>query len=171
MTGVRLAWAAILWLGATAAAAQPPRSIDAFEMRIGPRGEWTPVRLWEVPAAGEEVWLRATVEVPVTVQPVRWEAAPAWDPASGPVAREHGAMVVDAPGRRAFLVGGSGYDADRTAYDDIWEYDLEAGTWTDLTTTIGTSRPAGAKRRAVPPSAPCCCRPCSYCRSYTPGRQ
>jgi hypothetical protein len=50
-------------------------------------------------------------------------------PAEGPAAREDHTWTVDATGASAWLFGGRD---GSVAYDDLWRYDLAAGTWSEM---------------------------------------
>ena len=84
---------------------------------------------------------------PVEVAPIGWTSPLTWT-GEGPEAREHGAMIVDAEGRRAYLLGGSGYNPYLEPLEDAWALNLDDGTWTQLAAT-GDPLPSGGSRRAA----------------------
>ena len=57
--------------------------------------------------------------------------------AEGPEPREDHTWTVDSSGRFAYLFGGR---AGGTVYDDLWAFDLAAGTWREI--QVAGSRPA-----------------------------
>jgi hypothetical protein len=58
-------------------------------------------------------------------------------PSGGPAAREDHTWTVDESGRTAYLFGGR---SGGTVFDDLWAYDLAAGTWREI--EVGGARPA-----------------------------
>ena len=88
-----------------------------------------------------------SVEVKLDVVPLRWLSSETWAAADGPEAREHGSVVVDAEGRQAFLVGGSGYSPYLEPFGDVWRYDLAARSWSQL--DPGKALLPGASRRVA----------------------
>jgi hypothetical protein len=81
------------------------------------------------------------------IAPLKWLERKTWTN-EGPVAREHGALVVDAAAKRILLFGGSGYSPQGTPLDDSWQFDLVSETWTELTPT-GDVPPGGGSRRVA----------------------
>ncbi len=94
-------------------------------------------------AAGEQIH---SVDIP----PIGWRNATSWQSA-GPEAREHGAMLIDAEGRYALLIGGSGYDPYLEPLGDVWRFDLDANTWSAVTPSGDVPPPGGSRRVAQLP--------------------
>jgi hypothetical protein len=94
------------------------------------------------------------IDVAVTVRPIRWLGKQTWTDAEGPEAREHATMVLDAEGRQAFMIQGSGYDPQFVPLGDFWRYDLETAAWTEVTPTGDVPQPAGSRRVAQVPGTP-----------------
>lgn len=94
--------------------------------------------------------LSAQADLAIDVAPLKWLERKTWT--AGPAAREHGALVVDAEGKRILLFGGSGYSPQGTPLGDSWEFDLDTEAWTQLTTTGDVLPPGGSRRVAQVPN-------------------
>jgi hypothetical protein len=57
-------------------------------------------------------------------------------------------MIVDEEAGQAILIGGSGYSPQLKPLDDVWHYDIAAGTWTQVTPT-GDAPTLGGSRRVA----------------------
>ena len=95
---------------------------------------------------------KATVNL--EVRPIRWIGEETWAVNAGPEEREHAAVIVDAEGERAFLVGGSGYMPQFVPLGDVWRYDFATSAWTEETPTGDVPAPAGSRRVAKIPGQP-----------------
>lgn len=84
---------------------------------------------------------------------VSWGEPLAWSAEDGPEGREHAAFVVEPGGRRALLVGGSGYRPYGSPLADAWALDLAAGRWSALALGGEALVPAGSRRAAWAPAA------------------
>ena len=87
----------------------------------------------------------------VEVLPILGLASETWSDSTGPEAREHGAMIHDEEADRLILAGGSGYSPYMDPLDDVWEYDLTSGAWTQLTPTGDVPSGGGSRRVAQVP--------------------
>jgi hypothetical protein len=88
------------------------------------------------------------VSVPVEIERSSWKKTTNLVP-SGVEAREHPALLLDEEGKRAFILGGSGYKPYGTPLEDMFQVSLEDGGVTKVTPT-GDVPPPGASRRVAP---------------------
>jgi Galactose oxidase, central domain len=88
------------------------------------------------------------------IPPIRWVGSETWPANAGPEEREHGAVIVDAEGQRAFVIGGSGYMPQFAPLGDVWRYDFATSAWTEETPTGDVPAPAGSRRVAKIPGQP-----------------
>ncbi len=101
----------------------------------------------------DELGQQASLSVPVEVSELGWQATQTWSGSLGPAAREHGAMIVDDQAGLAVLVGGSGYSPYLDPLDDVWRYDITAGSWTLLTPSGELPAGGGSRRVAQIPGS------------------
>jgi hypothetical protein len=87
-------------------------------------------------------------EIAIEVLPLRWLGRHSWT-GDGPEEREHPSALVDRAGRQAFVFQGSGYHPQfEQMLGDVWRYDLDAGSWTDVVPTGDVAIGAGSRRFA-----------------------
>lgn len=87
-----------------------------------------------------------TTSVAVQVRPLRFAAAPTWQPGvTGPSAREHTLLFLDPNDPdRLFLFGGYDYlPRQFTLVTDFWAYNLATSTWSTYSSTGAPERAGG----------------------------
>ena len=85
----------------------------------------------------------ASDTISIEVRPLAFRSLPSWSGADGPSEREHPALMLDGDDR-VVLFGGFAFEPRQyTVVDDLWAYDLEAETWTALTSSAAPAFAAG----------------------------
>lgn len=96
--------------------------------------------------ADEQIW-----PIAVELREISWQQLPTWEPAAGPLAREHAIMWIDEDAKpdTMFLFGGFLFEPQQfTVSWDLWEYDLVQDVWTDFGSS--DAAPQLAANRAAP---------------------
>jgi hypothetical protein len=133
--------------------AAPPGISGPEGWRITPSGAEVRVRVpygvegaFEVEVVAECEGTRTTARIAVEVRPLRFEAAPTWQPGvTGPSAREHTLLFLDPNDPdRLFLFGGYDYlPRQFTLVTDFWAYNLANSTWSTYSSTGAPDRAGG----------------------------
>jgi hypothetical protein len=136
-----------------------PVTIEQLEVPAGLEGELVDDRLVLRPDYELEGPAMATIDlsdgkggdgelgIDLDIRALDWLENHEWSGAAGPEAREHGSVLVDRANSQIFVFHGSGYSPQfEQMLDDVWRFDVDDGTWSEVA-PLGDLPPGAGSRR------------------------
>lgn len=136
-----------------------PVTIEQLEVPAGLEGEIVDDRLVLRPDYELEGPAMATIDlsdgkggdvelgIDLDIRALDWLENHEWSGAAGPEAREHGSVLVDRANSQIFVFHGSGYSPQfEQMLDDVWRFDVDDGTWSEVA-PLGDLPPGAGSRR------------------------